>query len=309
MEKVSCNLCGSFENTIIYQGPDLLLNKRDKLFTLVKCDRCGLIYQNPRLTQDEIRKYYPEDYEPYFQGKNVNWLLRKIYRYGVNKRCRIINSLQVKNKPSHLLDIGCSTGLFLYTLRKSRSWEVWGVEPSEYATKIAREQFQLEVFNGTLLQANYPDSFFDVVTLWDVLEHLPDPSNTLAEISRITRPQSYLVLRIPNSDSLDAKLFGSTWAGLDLPRHNYVFSNRNIRRLLAKNGFEVKSVSCNIGNYPTFALSVRFWLTKRSTGESDYRKIVRVLNHPITRLITAPFFYFYGLFLLGSEITVVAKKK
>ncbi|MFZ2096330.1 MAG: class I SAM-dependent methyltransferase [Anaerolineales bacterium] len=309
MEKVSCNLCGSFENTIIYQGPDLLLNKSDKVFTLVKCDRCGLIYQNPRLTQDEIRKYYPEDYEPYFHEKNANWLLRKIYRYGVDKRCRIIDSLKVKDKPARLLDIGCSTGLLLYTLRKSRSWEVWGVEPSEYAIKIAREQFQLEVFNGTLLQANYPDSFFDAVTLWDVLEHLPDPSSTLAEISRITRPQSYLVLRIPNSDSLDAKLFGSTWAGLDLPRHNYVFSNRNIRRLLAKNGFEVESISCNIGNYPTFALSVRFWLTKRSTGESDYRKIVRVLNHPITRLITAPFFYFYGLFLLGSEITVVAKKK
>jgi hypothetical protein len=141
------------------------------------------------------------------------------------------------------------------------------------------------------------------------LEHLPDPSGTIKEISRITKPHSYLVLRLPNFDSLDAKLFGPSWAGLDLPRHLYVYSQRNVIRLLEENGYKLNKVSGEIGTYPTFILSVRFWLTRCSVDSSKRKKIIRLLNHPISRLISAPFFYIYGRFLLGSEMTLIAKKK
>ena len=308
MEKVPCNLCGNYEYSILFQGTDLLLNNKEELFTLVKCSNCGLIYQNPRPTRDEITSYYPDEYEPFFQDKKNGWLLRRILHYGVDKRSRIVNSLKKREQGGKLLDVGCSTGLFLSTIREGSSWEVWGVEPSEFAANIARDHYHLNVFTGDLFQANYPENFFHVVTLWDVLEHLPDPSSSLTEISRITTPHGYLVLRIPNADSLDAKLFGASWAGLDLPRHNYVYSTRTLRKLLEKSGFQIISIKCNIGTYPTFMLSVRFWLTNKSVSASLQRRIERILAHPITRVVTAPFFYFYGLLMLGSEITVIAKK-
>jgi ubiquinone/menaquinone biosynthesis C-methylase UbiE len=308
MERVTCNLCGHSEYSIMFQGPDLLLNKREEIFTMVKCNSCGLIYQNPRPAPDEIGKYYPDDYEPFFKETNQNWLMQKIFHYGVDKRSRIVNSLRNKDKVGKLLDIGCSTGLFLNTIQKLQTWEVWGVEPSEYAANIARDRYKINVFTGNLIQANYEEKFFDAVTLWDVLEHLPDPAATLHEISRITKPQSYLIIRIPNADSFDACLFGSSWAGLDLPRHYYAFSKRTINQLLVKNRFRIISVKCNIGNYPTFALSVRFWLNTKTVSPYIKKKINQTLGHPLTRLITAPFFYFYGQLLLASEITVIAIK-
>lgn len=309
MEFVSCNLCGSTENSLLYQVPDLLLENENELFTLVKCDRCGLIYQNPRPTQEEIGRYYPHEYEPFYKDQNKNWLLRKVNLYGIEKRCRIINSINGEKRGGRLLDIGCSTGLFLNEIRRKGSWEVWGNDTSEYAAKIAREQYKLQVFLGSVIQANYPTGFFDVVTLWDVLEHLPDPSGTLKEISRITKPNSHMVLRVPNYDSFDSKLFGLAWAGFDVPRHYYVFSKQNINRLLEGNGFNIKKIRCDIGAYPTFVLSIRFWLISHSINRSIRMKILRLVNHPISRLISAPFFYIYGLLLLGSEITVTAQKK
>jgi 2-polyprenyl-3-methyl-5-hydroxy-6-metoxy-1,4-benzoquinol methylase len=308
LEHVPCNLCGSSEYISLIQGPDLLLDEKEELFTLVKCRRCGLVFQNPRPTADEIGKYYPDDYEPFFQDTDTNWFLNKIAHYGVDKRSRIINSLPGRVEHSRLLDIGCSTGLFLNTLQKENSWQVWGVEPSEYAADIARNQYNLNVYTGDLFQAKYPEGFFDVVTLWDVLEHVPNPTNTLIEISRITKPQGYLVIRIPNFDSFDAKLFGASWAGLDLPRHTYVFSKKTITKMLELRGFDVVSVKNNIGTYPTFVLSIRFWLTNRHAPDGFKEKIIRILNHPSLRLITAPFFYIYSLLLLGAEITVIARK-
>jgi SAM-dependent methyltransferase len=235
--------------------------------------------------------------------------MKKVNRFGIEKRCRIINSLPGNNNGGRLLDIGCSTGLFINLLRQTGTWEVRGIEPSEYAVKIARENYKLDVYNGSLSDANYPTAYFDVVTLWDVLEHLPDPSGTLEEISRITKPQGHLVIRVPNYDSLDAKIFGAEWAGLDLPRHYYVFSKNNIHRIFERNDYLITTTSGAIGAYPTFVLSIRFWLTSHSVDRSIRTKIIWILNHPISKLLSAPFFYFYGLFLLGSEITVIAKKK
>jgi SAM-dependent methyltransferase len=237
METVRCNLCGSTNYETLFRGPDLLLEREDELFYLVKCEQCGLVYQNPRPTQYEIGQYYPQEYEPYNMDKDLNWIYRKVLMYGIEKRCRIINSIHGRQNGGRLLDVGCSTGIFLNAIKRHRLWDVRGIEISEYAAQIAKNQNHLEVFQGTLEQANYPTGFFDIVTLWDVMEHMPDPSGTLEEIYRITKPQSNLVLRVPNLDSLDAKLFGSAWAGLDLPRHYYVFSKNNLIQILENNGF------------------------------------------------------------------------
>jgi SAM-dependent methyltransferase len=309
MEITSCNLCGSPNCITLYHIPDLLLEGESEQFTLVKCEQCGFVYQNPRPTQSEMGQYYPTDYEPYYTEGNANWISRIIYQYGINKRARIINSIKGRKSAGRLLDIGCSTGTFLNTLKRYKSWEVWGVELSEYAAKIAQEQYKLNVFQGNLEQAIYPTNFFDIVTMWDVLEHLPDPSATLTEISRITKPRGKIVLRVPNYDSFDAKLFGPSWAGIDLPRHYYVFSKQNLTQLLSKRGFMVNSVKCNIAIYHAFVLSFRFWLKSRSIKTSLRRKIISILDHPVSMLLAAPIFYVYGFFLLGSEITVIATKK
>jgi len=78
----------------------------------VKCDHCGLVFQNPRPDQEEIDQYYPHEYEPYYQQSDGNWLFRKLNRYGIEKRVGLINAIKRGKIGGRLLDIDCSTGVF-----------------------------------------------------------------------------------------------------------------------------------------------------------------------------------------------------
>ena len=307
METTLCNLCGSAASAPLYQIPDYLL-ERDGQTTLVQCQECGLIYQTHRPTLAEMGAHYPPEYESYAlpPGKQTPRLLKLAYDYGKFKRTRIIT--RVKGG-GHLLDVGCSTGTFLLAMREKPGWQVSGVEISEHAAQIARDDYRLEVFTGTLDEAAFPADTFDAVTLWDVFEHLHDPSGTLHEIHRVLKPGGVLVLRVPNADSWDAKLFGKTWAGLDAPRHLYVFGRKTLQQILEKAQFRVDQWSCEIGSYPTFVLSVRFWMVQQGWKPGPRAQITRWLSHPVVRVLFSPFFYLYGLGLRGPLLIVVATKQ
>ncbi|MFZ0531644.1 MAG: class I SAM-dependent methyltransferase [Anaerolineales bacterium] len=304
METVLCNYCSSSSSDLLYRIPDFYLDKKDIFYSLVKCRNCGLIFQNPRPTQKEIGEAYPNTYEAFYLDQDRTWLETKVFQYGLEKRCKTITS--IKRNRGRLLDIGCSTGLFLNAMQFNHGWESFGVEVSEYPASIAREKYHLNIFQGSLEQTSYPPSFFDAVTLWDVLEHLPDPSSTLQEVKRIIKPDGVLVIRVPNYDSWDAKIFGSVWAGLDVPRHFYVFSQKNLLKLLEKNGFTAPKLSCKIGSFSMFVISLRFWMNKKSINSSRQRTITGLINQPITQIIFTPFFLISRLFLRGPVLTSTA---
>jgi SAM-dependent methyltransferase len=306
MEYSGCNLCGSNDFVLIYSIPDHLLGHKDPLYQFVRCQKCGLVYQNPRPTIEEITKFYPDHYESYQIPQPRSWFLRNAYQYGLKKRAKFV----LKHKKSgKLLDIGCGPGLFLHEMNKYGGWEPFGVEISPYAAEIARNQFGLSVFCGTLEQANFPDNYFDAITMWDVLEHLHDPSFTLKEINRILKPDGIIVIRVPNLDSLDAKFFGKYWAGWDAPRHLFVFGKKSLKALLNKCGFSAVGFSSRSGGYPTFLLSLRFWLEGIGLDTSNFiRHVVELLYHPVVRVLTAPLFFIPTLWQLGPLLVVVAQK-
>ncbi len=225
--------------------------------------------------------------------------------YGIQKRVRFVTR---HVKGGRLLDIGCATGLFLNGFSRAPGWALNGVEINRIAAQEARERYGLEVFTGTLEAAEFPDAHFTAVTMWDVLEHLHDPAGTLREIHRILAPEGVLVLRVPNHDSWDQRIFKEHWAGLDSPRHLYVYDPTTIRRLLQQSGFSIRAISGKIGSYPTFVLSVRFWLVANRTRPETRNRIMKMLYHPIARLISAPFFYLAGLGLRSPLMVVTAAK-
>jgi len=307
METVLCNYCNSSTSDLLYKIPDFYLDKKDIFYSLVKCRKCGLIYQNPRPTQEEIGEAYPSTYDAFNLDQKRSWFEAKVFQYGLEKRCRAITS--IKRNPGRLLDIGCSTGLFLQAMQSKHGWEAYGVEINEYPASIAREKYHLNIFHGSLEQASYPPAFFDAVTLWDVLEHLPDPSSTLQEVKRIIKPDGVLIVRVPNYDSWDAIIFGPAWAGLDVPRHFYVFSQNCLVNILEKNGFTAPKLNCKIGSFPMFVISLRFWMNKKSFNLSSRRIINRLINNPITQCISSPFYFMSGRFLRGPVITGTAFRK
>lgn len=308
MEYVSCNLCNHNDAILLYQVQDWLFNKPENTSRLVRCRNCGLIYQNPRPTADEIIKYYPQDYELYQvekEHKRASRLMQCVMQYGINKRRRVVMR---EKSGGTLLDVGCATGIFLETMQKSKQWILKGVEISDKAARIAREQKNLDVVTGTLGQAQFPDGYFDVVTLWDVLEHLHDPLGSLREIHRILKPDGVIVFRVPNAGSLDARLFGPYWAGLEPPRHLYVFDQKTLAALLERAGFKVKRMSCEIGSYPTFVLSLRFWMIGKSINPKNQEGISRFLYSPFARAVTVPLFFIISLIKQGSLFTVIASR-
>src|SRR6185436_4447479 len=136
-----------------------------------------------------------------------------------------------------ILDVGCGSGFFLRALDASQ-WERVGVEISDGAAEAARRAIGGDrIFTGTLSQAAWPDSEFDVITLWSALEHTNQPRATLAEARRILKPGGSLIVQLPNAGSYQLRLFSGAWFALDVPRHRYHFTPETLESLLSATGF------------------------------------------------------------------------
>jgi SAM-dependent methyltransferase len=208
-----------------------------------------------------------------------------------------------------LLDVGAGTGVFLNEMRRYGAWDVKGVELNEAAAEQGRTKFGLDVFRGQVEDAPWPAGSFDVVTLWDVLEHLPDPRGALGRIRTLLSEEGYLICSVPNGGSLDARLFGRYWIGLDAPRHMSVFNLKSLRRLLGETGFELEAAYSFYGRYTTFALSIQQWLRSRWRPSPRRAQVERLLFFPAWRFLTWPYFRIIDQLGLGAIITVRARPK
>lgn len=298
MEKVNCDLCGSTRCDQLFELYDYWHDRKDLKGNYVRCLGCGLIYQNPRRTSDELGDIYPISYFTYNQATDL------FSSWGLKRRC---NTVLRHKKGNNLLDIGCSTGTFLQKMRDWHGWNVTGIELNDNAADMGRKRFNLNIYTGTLEHHKFNENMFDAITLWDVLEHQHSPINTLREINRILDTNGILVLRVPNESSWDARLFGKYWAGYDCPRHFYVFNKKTITIMLQKCGFTIIDLKTNIGNYLNFVKSVQFWLTGTNVTEKTKNKILVLLNSLPFRILWLPCTYLKNINARSTEMVVTAK--
>jgi len=237
MEYLNCNLCGMKKAHLIFK----LRNKYPpigEMLNIVKCNNCGLVYLNSSLHLGETKKYYPQEY---FSRLN----LKRMDERGKNRldtKCKNrLNEILYFKKSGKVLDIGCGDGYFLNYL-KQKGWQVRGVEISEFAAQKIKEKYDIDIFCGELSQAGYPEEYFDVVSLFEVLEHLPDPSGTLLEVQRIIKKTGLLIMTVPNFDSLQRLLFGKYWHIIDPPRHLFYFSRTTLDNILKKSNFSLSII-------------------------------------------------------------------
>jgi len=254
----------------------------------------------------EMLAHYPSEYNEHISVRKNNRLLNWAANYGLRKRTKYVTR---HKHVGRVLDIGCATGRFLDTLTPFGDWELYGVEPSPYAAKIARQNTLLTIYEGVLESTHFPNDYFDVITMWDVLEHVHNPLMTLQEIARILKPDGILVFRVPNYDSTQRKQFGKYWAGYEPPRHLYVFSPKILSQMLEKTNLTMIDWTTKSSNYLTFVLSIRFVLTGKGIKRTTREQILQWLNHPISRLAFAPFFYVGGIFEKGPLLVVTAQRQ
>jgi SAM-dependent methyltransferase len=236
METVDCLLCGRSEHRVRYRGRDRMGHGPGE-FTLVECCRCGFLYLSPRPDATELPRYYPSNYEFYQSTvlEDPSAFSRANRQYDLAKRCDLVLR---QRSSGDLLDVGAAVGDFLAAMRARPGWRVRGLELDAGAADHARRVYGLTVDQGDLESVRYPPCSFDVVTLWEVIEHLPQPRHALRCIHTLLRPGGAMVMSLPNRRAMAARLFGPYWLGLDVPRHFSVFSPADISHALQEAGFE-----------------------------------------------------------------------
>lgn len=303
MDKMKCRCCDRQQHSFLYKGKDRL-HGLDGQFSLFTCANCGVVAVFPRLSSNEIEKFYPESYISYpLPVEDEKSRMRKLDRqFGVTKRRRKIEK-HSKKRMGRILDIGCATGVFLNEM-KSHGWDAYGVEPSSYAAGVAVERSGLNVFNGYLDEVDFEDHFFDVITLWDVFEHLADPNEALRIIKRILKPDGSLVITMPNTDSWERKIFNQYWAGWDVPRHYHIFSEDAIERLLRLHGMHIDNLISFTGMLGAIRISLDFWLQDRRISETNKRRLKKIYYSPVFRLLLYPYMLASNLSSRSTSMTI-----
>lgn len=204
-------------------------------FDLYRDESLDLLTTYPQPDLTALPKYYEsDDYISHTDGKRS--LFENAYHFvkniALNNKLNLINRLNPEK--GSLLDIGAGTGDFLI-VAKNNNWSTKGVEPSEKAKAIALKK-GVDFVNST---SELPSHSFDVITMWHVLEHVPDLENQIKELKRLIKPEGTIIIAVPNFNSYDAKYYGVFWAAYDVPRHLWHFSKIAIQSLFEKEALQL----------------------------------------------------------------------
>ncbi|MGA2595085.1 MAG: class I SAM-dependent methyltransferase [Bryobacteraceae bacterium] len=228
-----CPVCGCDHFVEWLKAPDRF-HGRHKLYSLIRCPSCSLVRLQDPPPPSEIAEHYGARYDGAISSPGDDpghWRERR--------------EALLRVKPGGaLLDLGCSSGGFLAAM-KGPSWKLFGVEVSEPVAKRAQDRCGAEVFVGAISDAPFPPDSFDAITCFHVFEHLYEPREVLARISEWLKPGGVFYTMMPNIDSAGARIFGSYWYALELPRHLYHFSPASLRALADRVGLEVVSLTTN----------------------------------------------------------------
>ena len=212
-----------------------------KEFKLVYNSEFDFLETIPQPSMEKLPDYYnSEDYISHTNLKRN--LFEKTYhlvkKISLKRKLELINSFTSKEK--NLLDVGCGTGDFLQ-IAKQNNWNVSGIEPNKQARSIANNKTDNSVFEVEQL-LNFKENTFNVITLWHVLEHLPNLDKQISILKKILKPNGTLIIAVPNYKSYDAKYYKEHWAAFDVPRHLWHFSKASISKLVSKESMRVVKV-------------------------------------------------------------------
>lgn len=210
---------------------------------------------HPKPTPSELGRYYEsEDYISHTDSKNntLETMYHWVRAYALQKKHNLITS--ITKPPGAILDIGCGTGDFLKVMQSNR-WDVTGYEPNTDAAKIAKSK-DINLIND--LQY-IPDHYYDVITMWHVLEHVSDVHKQAEELKRLLKPNGVLIIAVPNYKSFDAKFYKKYWAAYDVPRHLYHFSKRSIQLVFSEVGLKcIKIIPMYFDSFYVSMLSEKY---------------------------------------------------
>ena len=243
LETVNCDVCGSSDATVVYEAraehdaSDLVVKFRASgdeplIDRLVRCTRCGMQYINPRLRPDLILGGYAEGADPTYVSQmpaRIRTFARSLA--GIERQL---------GRKGRLLDVGTAAGAMLVAAREA-GWEAEGCEPNRWLADWGAREYGVRIRPGTVFEQDYEPASFDVVTLWDVVEHAPSARGLIEHCRTLLKPGGLLIVNYPDIGSWIARMMKRQWLFLTSV-HLHYFDRRTMTRLLSENGFEVTVV-------------------------------------------------------------------
>lgn len=223
-----CPICASDEPILRLRAPDRF-HMRTDVYELMECRRCSFVWLDNMPAPEEMAYHYGADYHRAVTASGETKLLKR-WRPTRDKVLKI-------GRGDALLDVGCSSGGFLRTLRDG-PWTLYGIEISPDEARKAGQSSGAEVFVGTVLDAQFVPESFDVITAFHFLEHAHRLKEVVGKLWEWLKPGGIIYIQVPNIESVEAHIFKSYWYGLELPRHLWHFSPASLRELFLPAGFE-----------------------------------------------------------------------
>jgi 2-polyprenyl-3-methyl-5-hydroxy-6-metoxy-1,4-benzoquinol methylase len=317
-----CPICRAPDTALYSSGRDRLFGLAKGEFPLYRCRSCGCTFQHPLPDSSSLAAFYPNEYwwaEKSQTGSSVARLFTKMEKHyrefvtGDHVRFLEMCARKYPGSGKLLLDIGCGSGTFLHVAR-SHGFVSHGMDSSASAVEIARTQYGLVVRNGAIGSDVWGANRFDIVTMFHVLEHLPDPALGISYAAGLLKPEGILIIQVPNISSVQARLFRNAWCGLDVPRHVINFTPKAVECLLSEMGFEYfQSSRFSLRDNPaSIASSLALWLDPvrrkgRGAGNPVVEGLAEIAYFGLF-LLAIPFAFLESALGRGGTIWVCARK-
>jgi len=261
-------------------------------FDLLYNEELDMLETYPMPSLDKLPSYYKS--EAYISHTDSSkTLMDKVYQFvkkiNIKYKLNLINSLEITD--NKILDIGCGTGDFLASC-KNNNYKVYGVEPSEKANKIASKKIGEDLFKNL---NDIREAQFDVITLWHVLEHVPNLEDYITKIKSLLKSGGFLIIAVPNFKSFDANYYKQYWAAFDVPRHLWHFSKKAIQSIFFKHQITmVKIIPMKFDAYYVSMLSeknksqksnfikaicIGWWSNLKAIRSKEYSSLIYVLKN------------------------------
>ncbi|GHT14616.1 SAM-dependent methyltransferase [Bacteroidia bacterium] len=301
MTILECPICKTKNISFYTHTKDYQYPKNSDEYAVYRCPDCQILFQHPFPKPEDFDKIYPKDYYAHVETGKIPFLLNLLDQFLNNQKWlfkpikrSVFPYFNIIKNAEKVLDIGCGKGIFLDILKKSGK-ETHGLEPDTNALKILKNKGH-HTFAGDIFTATIEDNSFDLVTMFQVFEHIEEPACLVHEVYRILKPGGYFVFETPNSAS---QLAGNKnfWRSLELPRHLILHSPKSVENLLLKENFQPEIfVRVSPGDVKS-----SYFLKHNMTSPAK-RKLIS--------LLLLPYIVFQYLFnaSAGSLLIVIAKK-
>jgi|TARA_B100001964_G_scaffold39744_1_gene43463 SAM-dependent methyltransferase len=289
MSDLKCNICQSIniDNFLIKDN-----------WEIVRCGNCKIVFVKSIPSDRVLEDLYDDNFFKDGQKFPTEGLDLHSNPTYINALKRIERIKEYDHCNDRLLDVGCATGIFLKAANASFKYS-FGIDISKYATDVAVRELNVNVKCGTILDLNFSQQYFDVITMWDVIEHVKDPSKYIDKISNIIRPGGLMILSTGNIESIMFKIQKKKWHLLIPPKHLFYFSPKTISMLLNNYGLRVLNIA-NEGQYTNIG-----YMIDKFKRLHEKNKAISILNTVIRRFNLNQYNIYLNLY---DVMTVYARK-